>query len=110
MNRFKLARKIIMAYLPFSVFAFLFVGMLVTGPGRMEIWLSHSLWIAIMALIFVIYFFPLFITNDPFWPVRKRLWYEGEFVQIVLLGNEEVVDRSEPFVWSSKPLPSKDVW
>ncbi len=95
-------------WIPGFLFLTLLVGGLVVGPAAMQQHIDQmtestggkGVVFALIGLV-GIYYILAFNTNDPFWPVRKRLWIEHTFFFAI----HERDCKTEPFVWSSAPIP-----
>lgn len=104
MTRAEVARKVVVYWIPCGLVA-LVVGAIMVEADQQAAIVSAigGKWVALMLwMIPGVYYGILMQTNDPFWPVRKRLWKEHTFF---LLVNEDH-DKAEPFIWNKGSLPA----
>lgn len=92
--------------LPVVVLVTLAAAALALGVSTVNGWFNpESVGAKVVALIGLValgaYCLAFMITDDPFLLLRRRLWTRGELW--IAVHDEE--DPSEPFVWSSAPLP-----
>jgi len=107
MTRIELGRKVIWG-LPGLGLAALVAASIALGVASVELWLTSltsTLTGKLSAFTAFMLVGPYYIfatrSNDPFWPIRKRLWTQGN----IWLAANDKEDELEPFVWDARTLP-----
>lgn len=108
MNRVHFLRLLMANWLPLSALATLLGMAMFFGTAAVEAAIAlatDGLLAKLVGIVIVmssgLYYYLLMITNDPLWPMRKRIWLTGNLFLLL----DDALDADEPLIWNVERLP-----